>query len=246
MTIDWQTAERMQCSREEKNEVVTLVELVVQASEKARFEGLLAIEDDIHDYAHPFFKLGMQLVVDGTDPEIIESVLRARLFSACKKGKDLLEQIIIIDAVLSIQSGDNPRIIMAKCFSYFGDDADEIQQKFISDVLENRESDSFDGFIGTDGSATEYFPKTRRILSFDNRSIRKILREIDTSELSAVLHGAESAVRKKILDNMSRRAGHLLVMETRATLKETVAKNVERLFELIDGLQQAGEVPRFE
>ena len=49
MGLDWVQAEKMQCSREEKEKVVPLIDLVVQAAEKAREEGLLALEEDVRE-----------------------------------------------------------------------------------------------------------------------------------------------------------------------------------------------------
>jgi chemotaxis protein MotA len=48
---------------------------LVNFSEKARREGLLALEDDLEEVEDEFMRKGIQLVVDGTDPDIIRSVL---------------------------------------------------------------------------------------------------------------------------------------------------------------------------
>lgn len=48
---------------------------LVNFSEKARREGLLALEDDLEEVEDEFMRNGIQLVVDGTDPDIIKSVL---------------------------------------------------------------------------------------------------------------------------------------------------------------------------
>jgi chemotaxis protein MotA len=48
---------------------------LVNFSEKARREGLLALEDDLEEVEDEFMRKGIQLVVDGTDPEIIKDVL---------------------------------------------------------------------------------------------------------------------------------------------------------------------------
>ena len=130
MIFDWQTAERLQCSREDKAQIMELINLLVQASEKARSDGLLALEDEMDHYEQPLLKLGMQLVVDGTDPNIVDQMLTARILSENKHGKAFLEQIIIFTAVLSIQSGDNPRLMLEKCISYLGDAADELRARY--------------------------------------------------------------------------------------------------------------------
>lgn len=52
-----------------------LVETLVRLAQKARREGLLALEEDAQKLEDPFMRRGLQLVVDGADPEMVESVL---------------------------------------------------------------------------------------------------------------------------------------------------------------------------
>ncbi len=55
----------------EKNIVVNMQAL----SEKARREGILALEDGLDDLEDPFMKTGLRLVVDGTDGNIIRAIM---------------------------------------------------------------------------------------------------------------------------------------------------------------------------
>ncbi len=55
----------------EKSIIVSLQAL----SEKARREGILALEDGLDDLEDPFMKMGLRLVVDGTDGNIIRSIM---------------------------------------------------------------------------------------------------------------------------------------------------------------------------
>ncbi|MBN2509625.1 MAG: motility protein A [Spirochaetales bacterium] len=169
----------------------TIISTLVNFSEKARREGLLALEDDLEEVEVEFMKKGIQLVVDGTDPEIIKNLLfnelnqiQERHASGIKifddwgklapafgmigtlaglismlanlsdpdaigsgmalalittmygaifanlvlipmKGKledkdkdEVLVKEIMIEGILSIQSGDNPRILEAKLISF--------------------------------------------------------------------------------------------------------------------------------
>jgi chemotaxis protein MotA len=52
-----------------------LIVTIVSFSEKARREGLLALEDDLEELTDPFMKKGLQLVVDGTDPELVRNIM---------------------------------------------------------------------------------------------------------------------------------------------------------------------------
>ena len=55
----------------EKNIVINMQAL----SEKARREGILALEDGLDDLEDPFMKMGLRLVVDGTDGNIIRAIM---------------------------------------------------------------------------------------------------------------------------------------------------------------------------
>ena len=52
-----------------------IISQLVTFSEKARREGLLALEDDLEEVEDEFLRKGIQLVVDGTDPDIIKNIL---------------------------------------------------------------------------------------------------------------------------------------------------------------------------
>lgn len=55
------------------------IEILVSFAEKARREGLLALEDEVVDLDNDFLKKGIQLVVDGTDPELVRNIMETKL-----------------------------------------------------------------------------------------------------------------------------------------------------------------------
>lgn len=64
---------------EQEMESEEIINILVQFAEKARKEGLLALEQDARDVDDPFLQRGIQLVVDGTDPELVRSILETKL-----------------------------------------------------------------------------------------------------------------------------------------------------------------------
>ncbi|HMU83003.1 MAG TPA: MotA/TolQ/ExbB proton channel family protein [Leptospiraceae bacterium] len=58
-----------------KENLKEMVELFVNLSERARREGLLSLEDDLSSFKDKMMRTGMELVVDGTDPEIVRDIL---------------------------------------------------------------------------------------------------------------------------------------------------------------------------
>jgi chemotaxis protein MotA len=52
---------------------------IVEFAKKARRDGLLALEDEAQNSDDPFLKKGIQLIVDGTDPELVRNILEIEL-----------------------------------------------------------------------------------------------------------------------------------------------------------------------
>jgi len=65
-----------------------IIARLVAFSEKARREGLLALEDDLEELEDEFLRKGIQLVVDGTDPEIIKNILYTELNQMQNRHED--------------------------------------------------------------------------------------------------------------------------------------------------------------
>ena len=57
----------------------TLVQDMVTLSEKARREGILALEEGLEDLSDDFMKNGLRLVVDGTDGVIIRGIMQSEM-----------------------------------------------------------------------------------------------------------------------------------------------------------------------
>lgn len=64
------------------------VDTIVKLAERARKEGLLALEDAIKDVNDPFLKDGLQLAVDGTDPEELREILEGQIEAKKKRDKN--------------------------------------------------------------------------------------------------------------------------------------------------------------
>lgn len=74
----------------------SVIEKIVELAEKARREGLLALEDSIAGADDLFLKRGIQLIVDGTDPELVRDILETDLNyieDRHKSGKSIFDAI---------------------------------------------------------------------------------------------------------------------------------------------------------
>jgi len=71
-----------------KYDLSNLILTIVSFSEKARREGLLALEDDLEELDDPFMRKGLQLVVDGTDPELVKNILENDIAQMASRHDD--------------------------------------------------------------------------------------------------------------------------------------------------------------
>ena len=62
------------------------IQTLVSLAEKARKEGLLALEAEVKNIDDPFLKRGLQMSIDGTDPEDLRTILEGEI--AAKKSED--------------------------------------------------------------------------------------------------------------------------------------------------------------
>ena len=74
-----------------KVEIERLIRILVEFSERARREGLLALEDNLQELDDEFMRKGVQLVVDGTDPEIIKNILYNELNQIQERHTDNIQ-----------------------------------------------------------------------------------------------------------------------------------------------------------
>jgi len=72
-----------------------LVAAIVKMAERARKEGLLALEDAVKAINHPFLQRGLMLAIDGTDPEELGDILYAEV--GAKRNADKIAAKIFAD-----------------------------------------------------------------------------------------------------------------------------------------------------
>lgn len=64
-----------------------IIKELVGYAEVARRDGMLALEEAVKEQKDPFLKKGLQLAIDGTDPEVIEETLRIEIEAAAERHK---------------------------------------------------------------------------------------------------------------------------------------------------------------
>lgn len=69
-----------------RKDTAEMVDLVVSLAERARREGLLALEETARDVDEPFLRDGLQAAIDGMDPDDLRDMLEARI--GARRTKD--------------------------------------------------------------------------------------------------------------------------------------------------------------
>ena len=58
---------------------ISIIDTLTSLAEKARREGMISLESDIEAIDNPMMAKGLRLVVDGTDPELVEAIMQTLL-----------------------------------------------------------------------------------------------------------------------------------------------------------------------
>ncbi len=72
---------------ERKIDYITVLDSLVETADKARREGLLSLESQLSEIDNPFLARGLQLVIDGTDPELTRNMLEMEIEAYENKEK---------------------------------------------------------------------------------------------------------------------------------------------------------------
>jgi chemotaxis protein MotA len=78
------------------SDLADVIRQIVRLAEVARREGFLALEPRLDEITHPFMKMGVQLIIDGSRPESIEEILRTEIDTMSlrhREGKMIFDQM---------------------------------------------------------------------------------------------------------------------------------------------------------
>ncbi len=68
--------------------VSEIIEQIVKLAETARRDGLLALEGQVKEVENDFIKLGIQMAIDGTRPEVMEDIMRTEMDAVATRHND--------------------------------------------------------------------------------------------------------------------------------------------------------------
>ncbi|MDH4127613.1 MAG: hypothetical protein OEV44_02585 [Spirochaetota bacterium] len=87
------------------NNTTNLIKSLTTLGKYSQERGLLALEEAFGKIADPFLRDGLQLIIDGTDPDLVEEILRNKV-EAITYHRELLYNLMI-EGILGIQAGNS-------------------------------------------------------------------------------------------------------------------------------------------
>jgi flagellar motor component MotA len=105
--------------------MVLVAELCSMAN-KAKRNGLLSLVQEADETSHFLLRKGLQLVLEGVNPQMVEKTFQYYILSGKYHGKELLARCIIMEGILAIQNGVNPTIIRELLLSLFGESTPQL------------------------------------------------------------------------------------------------------------------------
>ena len=112
MLRDLSLAAKAACSKEDQKTLVSIIKTLRDLGGKAKKKGLLALEDEQGALKDPFLRVGLQLIIDQSDPEMVRDILDSDIYYNESNGRELLKKILVREGLLRIQAGETARNIL--------------------------------------------------------------------------------------------------------------------------------------
>jgi len=182
-------------------EIVHDIRKIVAMSIIARREGILAIEGVMKNEDVVFLLKGLSLLVDGSDPVLLDEILSGYIVSSGHVGAKLLRLFVIKRGLLALQDGEHPRIIEEMLLSCIGEDAAKLaeekfpQAEFPSKYIRPAPDNLWEKVLQLQSelkaaqqelSEYEQFPPSSTNLGDSLSCIVKTIKELEKDDLNAV------------------------------------------------------------
>jgi hypothetical protein len=198
----------------DKRECLPVVKTIIDLANLTRKEGVFALEHAVSKPDTPFFlKKAVMLIVDATEPRLVQEILRNFIISSHYEGAELLKRIIMLEGSLSIQAGENPMIIGEKLLSLMGEQFYEEASAYIwpdqqtpNEIVNNYFADM----------ETETYPEGTNLLEetfsrLNDRDLQIILRETNMLDFQLAFRGSSKKLQQRLYSNLSMRNGYIIV-----------------------------------
>ena len=228
-------------THEEREACLPIVELMVECANVARKEGVLALEEFSINKGNDFLTFAMQLVCEGYHPDLVKSMLEILISTGNHSGSTLLERLIILEGVLSIQSGENPRVIETKLLCFLGEEY--LRKRNLFPYYNPPVPDMSEIFSDTTPPEYDAFDKTIQALS--NGDLQAVIKEISNMDLVFALKGCSLTTAQKLLGCLSASFGATILDSV--TADDTIPPAIileaqEKIAGIVKRLMESGEI----
>lgn len=134
--FDLWLSQRMQFNDTDRREAIEVAGTMIELLLVARKGGILSIEWRVESCNEPLLKIGLTMAVDMIDVETIKEILQNYIMAGDYRGGALLKRIIILDGILGLAVGENPRDLYRILASRFGEDFFPEYEKYCKPVLD--------------------------------------------------------------------------------------------------------------
>ena len=105
----------------DRKHCLPVIDRLLQCADTARKHGILSLEDMLAHEPHFMLRKGLFLICDGVHPDLVRDILTTLLQAEHYVGAALLERMMIIEGVLSVQAGELPFILEEKLTAMLGE-----------------------------------------------------------------------------------------------------------------------------
>jgi hypothetical protein len=208
--IDWELSQRIQCSEVEKHQCLQLVIQIIELAGQARRDGLLALVKDADKCRHFLLRKGLLLLVDGVEYSVVKAVMAHHVMSGNFRGKELLERCLIMEGVLAIQKGLNPKIIRELLLSFF----DEGSYALFDREFEERNLEKLKTYLRQIKDTPASSPAASKIddilVKLNDEAMEQFLKQISTAELAKAVKGMGGKAQLRIFKTLPKNSALLL------------------------------------
>ncbi|MDF2885011.1 MAG: DNA-binding protein AraC-type [Clostridiaceae bacterium] len=236
------------CSYEEKYKLLPTIKELLNLANIARKSGIFALEDKLDKLEHQFFRKALEMIIDGTEPEILRQQLLNLAFFGGNTGYELMMRLLITEGVIAIQKGLTSYMIRDLLISYLGDDFIKESESYFEFDSDSK-SKTIEKFIALTASkkviSKECSLLEEPLSKMNNRSLARLLREIDIMTLAYAIYGSSGIIQEKVLKHISERQACILIEEISGMeeiISIEVSKEQKKILEVLKSLVENGDV----
>jgi len=233
--------------------ILSVVTEIIRISNVARREGLLAMEEYSEKYISErspediFLKKAVEYIVDGTDPEFVRDILGATILVCGMETLQGYLDYICMEGMLSIQAGENPRIIREKLLACLplnmqieAKQALERVEGEWSSWSEKKERLYIEVYNSAEARALFLSILEEKILHLTEEQLIHTLERVDIQQLGAFLPKAREEVRALLFRYLSKEQIQGMLEDTFSWHSMSLAEALAGMTELFQQLERNG------